>query len=422
MSGIFNGVQAKVQEKLSRQVPYIPCQAHRSNTVIEHSCEASIIISDLFDILENIYVFFSGSTKRYSVLSAELEVIENALKLKNLSKTRWTARADAIQAVWHSYEAIVSSLNQLATTTILPMKQRALAQGLQKKIKSFDLIVSLMFMKNIMYKTKNLTEKLQEEELNVSDAVDLIEATIASLQRLRDDTSNINDEIKAASAFAQKFDINSEEFYARHHRPRRAPRRVDDNAHTQEVQSMEGFYRREITAVLDVLITQYTSNMKVCLKTVQPLVDLLRPPFQKDTTIDSAIVTEVCHLFPRNSPEPCALAAEIDIFRTYANLQQTEAEFECTRDVSELCFKRRAIFPLTSKAYQLLLTAPVTVAKDERTFSKLGLIKTFHRSTMGDERLDSLVLLACEKDLTDSLCLNDIVKQWAGLKARRVNV
>ena len=38
ISGRFNGVQRKIQDKLGRNVPYMPCLAHRSNTVIEHSC------------------------------------------------------------------------------------------------------------------------------------------------------------------------------------------------------------------------------------------------------------------------------------------------------------------------------------------------------------------------------------------------
>ena len=44
MSGRYNGAHQKLQERLNKVVPYIPCQAHRSNTVLEHSCNASPII------------------------------------------------------------------------------------------------------------------------------------------------------------------------------------------------------------------------------------------------------------------------------------------------------------------------------------------------------------------------------------------
>ena len=114
-SGRFNGVQRKLQDKLERSVPYIPCLAHRSNTVIEHSCKASPIITELFNVLEALFVFFTSSTKRITSLQESIRVLEvdNPLYLRNLSKTRWTARAESIKSVWSSYEAILDSLAKL---------------------------------------------------------------------------------------------------------------------------------------------------------------------------------------------------------------------------------------------------------------------------------------------------------------------
>ena len=53
----FKGAQKKLQEKLERNVPYMPCLAHRTNTVVEHSCNASPIVKELFNVLEAVYVF-----------------------------------------------------------------------------------------------------------------------------------------------------------------------------------------------------------------------------------------------------------------------------------------------------------------------------------------------------------------------------
>lgn len=83
--------------------------------------------------------------------------------------------------------------------------------------------------------------------------------------------------------------------------------------------------------------------------------------------------------------------------------------------------ERKNIFPLTNKAYRLLLTAPVTVAKDERTFSRLKLIKTHLRTTMSDERLGALIIMSCEKDLTDNVNLENVASQWTELKTRRLS-
>ena len=63
MSGIYNGAQQKLQEIVGHDVPYMPCQSHRSNTVVEHACKASVVISEMFVVLEVLYTF-TGSTKR----------------------------------------------------------------------------------------------------------------------------------------------------------------------------------------------------------------------------------------------------------------------------------------------------------------------------------------------------------------------
>ena len=51
MSGSFKGCQAKMKEHLERDVPYFPCLAHRFNTTVEHSCEASAAVCKMFEMV-----------------------------------------------------------------------------------------------------------------------------------------------------------------------------------------------------------------------------------------------------------------------------------------------------------------------------------------------------------------------------------
>ena len=57
----------------------------------------------------------------------------------------------------------------------------------------------------------------------------------------------------------------------------------------------------------------------------------------------------------------------------------------------------------------------VASASSERSFSKLKLIKTLVRSTMGQRRLQSPMTLASEKDLTDQIDLDLILSRWMKL-------
>ena len=138
-------------------------------------------------------LFFSGSTKRHAIIAKHLEQVENCLQLRNLSKTRWTAKAESIKAVWTSLEAIVKALEEAFAVPKLHSKVKAMISGLLKNMKSFDFIVSLMFMKNIMFKTKILSESLQREELNIMDALQLTKVTVTSLERINNKDAEIND-------------------------------------------------------------------------------------------------------------------------------------------------------------------------------------------------------------------------------------
>ena len=48
----FNGVQRKLQYKLGRSAPYILCLAHRTNTSVEDSCNASPIMKEQFNVIK----------------------------------------------------------------------------------------------------------------------------------------------------------------------------------------------------------------------------------------------------------------------------------------------------------------------------------------------------------------------------------
>ena len=68
----------------------------------------------MYDSLEDLYVFFSRSCKRDTVLREHIKQVENALKLPNLLKTRWVYRSESIEAVWSSFEAIRNALAEVA--------------------------------------------------------------------------------------------------------------------------------------------------------------------------------------------------------------------------------------------------------------------------------------------------------------------
>ena len=150
--------------------------------------------------------------------------------------------------------------------------------------------------------------------------------------------------------------------------------------------------------LLNILIEEYGNNLIRCFETLKPLIVALRPPLP-ESSIENII--KLVKFFPDS----------IDLLNN---------NFEDMEQIAEFSEERKSIFPLTNHCYRLLLTIPVTGAKDERTFSGLKIVKTPLRTTMGNKRLESLLLLSCEKDITDSIDIDFIAKDWANIKTRRI--
>ena len=75
--------------------------------------------------------------------------------------------------------------------------------------------------------------------------------------------------------------------------------------------------------------------------------------------------------------------------------------------------------PTLSLSLKLFLTLCVSVASCERSFSKLKLIKNYLRSTMSQARLSGLAILSVENELAKNLNFDEIIDNFASLKARK---
>ena len=99
MKGRHNGLQKKIIE-LNPRAFYVPCAAHNLNLVLNDAAKASLEITSFFAMVQELYVFFSASTKRWQVLKDQIPT----LTLKPLSSTRWESRIDALKVLRYNLE------------------------------------------------------------------------------------------------------------------------------------------------------------------------------------------------------------------------------------------------------------------------------------------------------------------------------
>ena len=115
--------------------------------------------------------------------------------------------------------------------------------------------------------------------------------------------------------------------------------------------------------------------------------------------------------------EPAAMAMELQRF---VLILRENKNLNTAYDFLNYLLQSRffEMYPNVFVALRIVLTYPVTVASDERSFSKLKLIKTFNKSTMADNRLSSMAMLSIESSYARFLDYDAVIKAFANEKVR----
>lgn len=80
--------------------------------------------------------------------------------------------------------------------------------------------------------------------------------------------------------------------------------------------------------------------------------------------------------------------------------------------------KLPSAFSETLKILHLIKTLPVTTASNERFFSSLKRVKSYLRTTTGDERLSDLMVIEVQKHEAGQIDLEKAVDKFAKMKNR----
>ncbi|KAF0733309.1 zinc finger MYM-type protein 1-like, partial [Aphis craccivora] len=89
-------------------------------------------------------------------------------------------------------------------------------------------------------------------------------------------------------------------------------------------------------------------------------------------------------------------------------------------DTVTLCLKAYPeAFNETLKIISIIKKIPISTASNERFFSSLKRVKTFLQTTIGDNRLNDLIVIAVEKEEASNIDLLEVVNAFAHIKPRR---
>ncbi|CAF3375987.1 unnamed protein product [Rotaria sp. Silwood2] len=402
MGGVNKGVQACVNKHFNREIIHIPCSAHSSNLTIEHACDCSIEYTNLFMILQELYNYFTMSMKRYYLLRKELGKSPYGLSLKSLSDTRWSANYESIYCLIESYNEIINCFKLIEEGAQFDKETKVQGKNLRNKLVSYEIVVLLKFMENITRTTNSLTTHLQSKKLDILSSMELTENTLKLIQKMRNDDQSLKNMLLLGEKLVEPYDVDIDKEFNRLHRFRRPSRRNDDNSESGISFTRESFYLKLFYEILDYLYSTYLDFLNILKEKLKWFINIT-PGRIEQLTLNEC--QHMCKLVPK-------LTNPSLLFNEFQLLTDKIKECDDMNGITKLLQQSGHLYPKLSSVYNYVFTLPITTATNERSFSKMKLIKNYLRTTLLNEKFEYLLLCAVERDLLDKVNLSKLAEEW----------
>ena len=172
---------------------------------------------------------------------------------------------------------------------------------------------------------------------------------------------------------------------------------------------MKQEYFKTFDRLLAKFDTRFTDNLPV-LSTLEAL-DLSSTKY-----MDTELLKLFASLYGELDIDSILLESQAGIAKRF--LLNEEKKPENFLDIVDHLQALPVAYSKVIKVLRIAATLPETTASNERLFSSLEIVKNYLRSTTEDDRLSHLLLIFAEKDLFKNLDYNQLVDDFAKMKAR----
>ena len=390
------------------------CHAHRLNLVLVHTIQNLPLLEDFFDTVKTVYSFISISNTRHSLfIASQKELHQKVLELERNVPTRWLYWFKSIQKILLRFESVLAVL---IITIDSNDKAHVEAANLKNRIEKPAFIFCLHMLYDLLSVTNSLSEQLQSKDMIISSTNALIQTTFLMLKQYRDETK-FKITFNKSKEFAELCSIRFDETTSTNKGSSRVSK-VAQKLKESLIMSTLGQGERSTVPL------KFEENMR---KTYFEVVDKFLAEFEKRFQENSELMSileifdwdserflsedsiiQFCKLYSTHIDE-IILMSELNVAREYLKQQKSKSFIDMVQSLE----KMPKAFSQIIQIMHIVLTLPVTTASNERFFSTLKRVKSYLRTTIGDDRLSHLMLMAVEPAMVKRFNMEDLVEEFA---------
>ncbi|XP_015378254.1 PREDICTED: zinc finger MYM-type protein 1-like [Diuraphis noxia] len=398
MRGNYNGLQSLIKE-INPHAIYVWCWAHRLNLVITDVVSSGVNAMDI--------------VKYYEQFQKERYKKKQIRRTKHVTTTRWMSFSYALDVVLSTYLAAIDTLEIIRSKDGPGDRKTGFEAGAINDYKrSYRFVWTALTFKKLFDILSPTSSILQSKDLDLMLAVSMIEQNKIKISTLRSDESfeHLSQEVDVF--FLEQGDENEELIQLptpRLRKKKKMPGELsDDELILDPIQNIKvNTYFSALDIVQRQLSERFNDESIGVLKDLSLLTKYLQFASIFDTLITSKALPNALHskceeIFGSESePESDDGSDKEDTTskNIVSNIKNNSGSLQPIFQI----FLNKGLISVFPNVYTMLkigLTLPVTSASPERAFSKLKIVKNRLHSTMGQERLQGLMRITCEKDIT----------------------
>ena len=380
MAGSTNGAAAIISADHPLAM-YIHCASHCLNLAVVSSLNVTSV-RNMMGVVGKVYLFFDVHPKRQRALETAISDTQpdsNVHKLKDLCRTRWVQRIDAIQVFCSLHQSIVACMESICDSNPGSWSSDALtdARSLLLAISTTDFLSALVITNFCLKYLQALTSNLQGEAKDIVAAVGEINTVIATLQKVRDDIDTHH------STWFSTIEKMCENVGIQPSIPQRCSRQLHrDNV---PATTPSEYYCCSVTIplvdhLLSQMRTRFSPHQQTALHGLSIVPSLIVTVLTEECT---SKLSEFARMYQDDLPSSECVSTEIHCWEM--KWRQYLSEHGQSRLPSSPAAALRqtgSMFPNIKALLSILCTLPVTSCTAERSFSTLKRTKTPFRSSM----------------------------------------